>query len=81
MNWKDLLRLPPPKLLTAGLVAGVIGVVVMTAGYHASGSPKLCGACHSMGFHNPTMVMNTLGRSIDLAHQAIGTAEKASGGR
>jgi cytochrome c nitrite reductase small subunit len=48
MNWKDLLRLPPPKLLTAGLVAGVIGVVVMTAGYHASGSPKLCGACHSM---------------------------------
>ncbi len=36
---------------------------------------------NSMGFHNPTMVMNTLGRSIDLAHQAIGTAEKASGGR
>ena len=36
---------------------------------------------NSMGFHNPTMVLNTLGRSIDLAHQAISTAEKASGGR
>ena len=36
---------------------------------------------NSMGFHNPTMVLNTLGRSIDLAHQAIATAEKAAGGR
>jgi formate-dependent nitrite reductase cytochrome c552 subunit len=36
---------------------------------------------NSMGFHNPTMVLNTLGRSIDLAHQAITTVEKASGGR
>ena len=36
---------------------------------------------NSMGFHNPTMVLNTLGRSIDLAHQAISTAEKAAGGR
>ena len=36
---------------------------------------------NSMGFHNPTMVLNTLGRSIDLAHQAMATAERASGGR
>jgi nitrite reductase (cytochrome c-552) len=36
---------------------------------------------NSMGFHNPTMVLNTLGRSIDLAHQAISTIERASGGR
>jgi nitrite reductase (cytochrome c-552) len=36
---------------------------------------------NSMGFHNPTMVLNTQGRSIDLAHQAISAAEKALGGR
>ena len=36
---------------------------------------------NSMGFHNPTMVLNTLGRSIDLAHQGITTVEKASGRR
>jgi len=36
---------------------------------------------NSMGFHNPTMILNTLGRSVDLAHQAISTAEKAAGGR
>ena len=36
---------------------------------------------NSMGFHNPTMVLNTLGRSVDLAYQAILTADRASGGR
>ncbi len=36
---------------------------------------------NSMGFHNPTMILNTLGRSIDLAHQAIATAQRASVGR
>ena len=36
---------------------------------------------NSMGFHNPTMVLTTLGRSVDLAHQAIAMAGKASGGR
>ena len=34
---------------------------------------------NSMGLHNPTMVLNTLGRSIDLAHQAIETANRAAG--
>jgi len=36
---------------------------------------------NSMGFHNPSMVLNTLGRSIDLANQAIISAQKASGGK
>lgn len=36
---------------------------------------------NSMGFHNPTMILTTLGRSVDLAHQAISIAEKASGAR
>ncbi|MDQ5986863.1 MAG: Cytochrome c nitrite reductase subunit NrfA [Syntrophus sp. SKADARSKE-3] len=34
---------------------------------------------NSMGFHNPDQVLNTLGTSIDLAHQAIGAANKAAG--
>jgi nitrite reductase (cytochrome c-552) len=32
---------------------------------------------NSMGFHNPSQVENTLGQSIDLAHQAITTANEA----
>lgn len=31
---------------------------------------------NSMGFHNPTMVLNTLGHSVDLAHQAIAAVER-----
>jgi nitrite reductase (cytochrome c-552) len=34
---------------------------------------------NSMGFHNPDQVLNTLGRSIDMAHQAIAAAGKAAG--
>jgi nitrite reductase (cytochrome c-552) len=34
---------------------------------------------NSMGFHNPDQALNTLGRSIDLAHRAIATANKAAG--
>jgi nitrite reductase (cytochrome c-552) len=33
---------------------------------------------NSMGFHNPAQVLNTLGQSIDLAHQAIETANRAA---
>ena len=36
---------------------------------------------NSMGFHNPSMILTTLGRSVDLAHQAISLAERASGER
>jgi nitrite reductase (cytochrome c-552) len=32
-----------------------------------------------MGFHNPGQVLHTLGRSIDLAHQAIAAAGRAAG--
>lgn len=32
---------------------------------------------NGMGFHNPDQVLNTLGRSIDMAHQAIAAAGKA----
>ena len=34
---------------------------------------------NSMGFHNPDQVMNSLGRSIDMANQAIAAANKAAG--
>jgi nitrite reductase (cytochrome c-552) len=34
---------------------------------------------NSMGFHNPSLMLSTLGRSIDLANQAIHAAEKAAG--
>jgi nitrite reductase (cytochrome c-552) len=34
---------------------------------------------NGMGFHNPVQVMNTLGRSIDMAHQAAAEAGRASG--
>jgi len=34
---------------------------------------------NGMGFHNPDQVMNTLGRAIDMAHQATETANKAAG--
>lgn len=33
---------------------------------------------NSMGFHNPTQILNTLGQSIDLAHQAISIANRAA---
>jgi len=33
---------------------------------------------NSMGFHNPSQVLNTLGQSVDLAHQAIATANRAA---
>ncbi len=33
---------------------------------------------NSMGFHNPDQTLNTLGQSIDLAHQAIAMANKAA---
>jgi len=35
---------------------------------------------NSMGFHNPDQVLNTLGQSIDMAHQAAATANKAANG-
>lgn len=34
---------------------------------------------NSMGFHNPDQALSTLSQSIDLAHQAIESATKASG--
>jgi len=35
----------------------------------------------SMGFHNPAEGLNYIGKSIDLAHQAIAKARKARGGQ
>jgi len=32
-----------------------------------------------MGFHNPDQALNTLGRSIDTAHQSIAAANRAAG--
>jgi len=34
---------------------------------------------NSMAFHNPDQALNTLGQAIDLAHQAIATANRAAG--
>ena len=34
---------------------------------------------NSMGFHNPDQALNTLGRAIDMAHQAIASANRAAG--
>lgn len=34
---------------------------------------------NSMGFHNPDQALNTLGQSVDLAHQAIAAANRAAG--
>ena len=48
MNWKDINSLPPKKLLFAGITVGAILMAVMVGGYHASGSPLVCGTCHSM---------------------------------
>jgi cytochrome c nitrite reductase small subunit len=48
MSWKAIITLPPKKLLAAGIVVGVILVAIMVGGYHASGSPLVCGTCHSM---------------------------------
>lgn len=48
MSWKDLFRLSPPKLLSIGVILGALLVAVMAGGYHASGNPRVCGACHSM---------------------------------
>ena len=48
MNKHPFFRLPPGRLLAAGAVAGLLLTAVAAAGYHASGHPLLCGACHSM---------------------------------
>jgi cytochrome c nitrite reductase small subunit len=48
VNWKDLFRLSPAKLLASGVIAGAVLVAVLVGGYHASGSPRVCGTCHSM---------------------------------
>lgn len=34
---------------------------------------------NSMGFHNPSQALSTLGQSVDLAHQAIAAANRAAG--
>ena len=36
-------------------------------------------AANSMGFHNSTQELHTLGQSIDLSHQAIDAANQAVG--
>jgi len=48
MKWKDLVALPPKKILSAGIILGAVAVAAMVGGYHASASPLVCGTCHSM---------------------------------
>jgi nitrite reductase (cytochrome c-552) len=46
---------------------------------HAQWFWDFIAAENSMGFHNPDQALNVLGRSIDLAHQAIDAANRAAG--
>jgi len=46
---------------------------------HAQWFWDFIAAENSMGFHNPDQAQNVLGRSIDLAHQAIDAANRAAG--
>lgn len=46
---------------------------------HAQWLWDFIAAENSMGFHNPDQALNTLGQSIDLAHQAIAAANRAAG--
>jgi len=48
VNWKDLVGLPPKKLLAGGIAAGAILATLLVGGFVASGSPRVCGACHGM---------------------------------
>ena len=48
MNWKDLLRFSPVNLLILGVLVGAVLVAGPVIGFHASGHPRICGACHSM---------------------------------
>lgn len=48
VSWRDLLRTSPIKLLASGVIAGAVLLTAGIGGYHASGSPQVCGACHSM---------------------------------
>jgi cytochrome c nitrite reductase small subunit len=48
MNWKGFLALAPKKLIAAGVIAGAVLMAAMVGGYHASGSPLVCGSCHAM---------------------------------
>jgi nitrite reductase (cytochrome c-552) len=45
---------------------------------HAQWFWDFIAAENSMGFHNPDQAQNVLGRSIDLAHQAIDAANRAA---
>lgn len=49
MDRQSLFRQPPQRLLAVGVVAGLLLAAATVGGYHLSGHPRLCGACHSMG--------------------------------
>jgi len=48
MNWKNLFSADKRTLFGTGTLCGIIIVVVIASLYTASGSPYLCGSCHSM---------------------------------
>ncbi len=48
MNRRSLFTLPVKGLLAIGFGAGVLLIAAAVGGYHASGSPLVCGTCHSM---------------------------------
>ncbi|MRR23896.1 cytochrome C nitrite reductase [bacterium] len=48
MGYHGGLRKPAIGVLAAGIVVGILVAAAVFTGYHASGSPAICVACHSM---------------------------------
>lgn len=48
MNPRREFRFPTMVVLGVGVIIGVVLTALMAGGYHTSGSPRFCAACHSM---------------------------------
>ncbi|HOS96239.1 MAG TPA: NapC/NirT family cytochrome c [Deltaproteobacteria bacterium] len=66
MGYRDILRAPALRILAAGVVVGVVFCAAVVSGYHASGNPAFCTACHSM-----KDVGDTWGRSLHKQYACI----------
>ncbi|MFA5182533.1 MAG: NapC/NirT family cytochrome c [Syntrophales bacterium] len=48
MRYSNKFRFPAMVVLGAGIIIGVVLTALMAGGYHTSGNPRFCAACHSM---------------------------------
>lgn len=48
MSYKRKFRISATIALVTGIIIGIILTAIMAGGYHTSGSPRFCAACHSM---------------------------------